>query len=94
MKTIILLSLTISSGILSIFYFRTWHNYILFYICLFTLIIFFANCLESVTPYILKPIKNLIVFCLGILNLLFSKFLLNILINKIPLNIEIYNKNL
>ena len=84
LKTIILLSLTISSGILSIFYFRTWHNYILFYICLFTLIIFFANCLESVTPYILKPIKNLIVFCLGILNLLFSKFLLNIFINKIP----------
>ena len=83
LKTIILLNLTIISGILSIFFFRTWINYILFYICLFTLIVFFANCLESITPYIFKPIKNLIIFFLGIFNLLFSKLLLNIFINKI-----------
>ena len=84
LKAIILLNLTISAGILSIFFFRSWLNYVLFYICLFTYAVFIANCLESMVSSFFKPIKNIIIFSLGVFNLLFSKLLLHFMINKIP----------
>ena len=90
LKTIVLLNLTMFSGILSIFFFRTWLNFILFYICLFTYAVFLANCLESLTSSFFKPVKNLIIFSLGIVNFLFSKLLLHFMINKIPLLKNMY----
>ena len=90
LKFILLLNLTTFSGILSIFFFRTWLNYILFYICLFTFSVFLANCLESVTTTILKPIKNVFIFLVGIFNLVFSKIIIQALINKSSFLKEIY----
>ena len=91
LKTIILLNLIVFSGFLSIFFFRFWLNYVLFYICLFTYAVFLANCLESMTFSFLKPIKNLLIFSLGIWNLLFSKLFLNFIINKIPFLRQLYS---
>ena len=95
LKFIILLNLSAFSGILSIFFFRTWFNFILFYICFFTLFVFISNCLEpgvSLSPF--KPIKNVIVFCLGFSNLIFSKLFSHFIFKKIclilNLNSEIF----
>ena len=81
-KFIILINLTLFSGFLSIFFFRTWFNFILFYICLFTLIVFLSNCLQSTTISPFKPLKNLIIFFFGLSNLIFSKLLSHTIVNK------------
>ena len=88
LKFIILLSTTILSGILSIFFFRALINYIVFYICLFTLIVFLSNCIEPIIPFYFRPIKNIIIFSLGIINFIFSKFILKFVIYKITLIIQ------
>ena len=85
LKFILLLLLSVFSGILSIFIFRTWFNFILFYVCLFTLFVFLSNCLELINNLNYFPKKNTIIFLLGVFNLIFSKLLSNFLINKISI---------
>ena len=87
LKFILLLLLSISSGILSIFIFRTWFNFILFYVCLFTLFVFLSNCLELIHMSSYFPKKNIIIFLLGAVNLIFSKLLPNFLIKLSIFNI-------
>lgn len=82
LKFILLINITCVSGVLSIFFFKSFINYIVFYICLFTLMVFLSNCIEPIMPYYLKPIKNIIIFTTGILNFLLSKFVLKFLILK------------
>ena len=82
LKCIVLLNVTILSGILSIFFFKSFLNYITFYICLFTLIVFLSNCIEPIIPYYLKPIKNIIIFTAGIINFFLSKLILRIFISE------------
>ena len=66
LKIIILINKTLLSGILSIFFFKSWLNYIIYYLCLLNLIGFLGNCFEQVSTYNLKPIKNIIFFCWSI----------------------------
>jgi len=82
LKFIILVNITCVSGVLSIFFFKSFINYIVFYICLFTLMVFLSNCIEPIMPYYLKPIKNIIIFATGIINFLLSKFCMKFLILK------------
>ena len=82
LKLIILLNMTILSGILSIFFFKSFLNYIMFYICLFTLIVFLSNCVEPLMPYYLKSIKNIIIFAAGFCNLIVSKIIIKLIINE------------
>jgi hypothetical protein len=82
LKCILLLNMTILSGVLSIFFFKSFLNYIMFYICLFTLIVFLSNCVEPLMPYYLKQIKNIIIFVAGFLNLVLSKSIIRLFINE------------
>ena len=82
LKIIILLNATIISGIFSIFLFKSFINYIIFYICLFTLIVFLSNTIEQFVPYYLKPVKNIVIFLVGIFNYFFSKVFIRYFINK------------
>ena len=50
-------------------------NYLIFYLCLLTLISFICNCLETFSPDELKPLKNLLMFLSGLINLTLSKLL-------------------
>ena len=50
-------------------------NYLIFYLCLLTLISFLCNCLEDLAPEELKPLKNILMFCCGLINLVISKLL-------------------
>ena len=89
LKSLVLIISTFLSGILSIYFFPSFLNYIIFYICLFTFIVFISNTVEPIVPYILKPIKNLVIFSTGIVNFIFSKIVLK---NHFK-NIEIQNNN-
>ena len=82
LKCILLLNLTILSGVLSIFFFKSFLNYIIFYICLFTLIVFLSNCIEPLMPYYLKPVKNIIIFFVGLFNFIFSKITLRMFFSE------------
>ena len=62
------------SGILSIKTFNYCLNYIVFYLSLFTLIVFISNSLELKSPNVLKPLKNCLIVMLGMFNFLLSKF--------------------
>ena len=50
-------------------------NYIIFYLCLLTLISFLCNCLENFSPPELKPLKNILMFCSGLINLTVCKII-------------------
>ena len=76
LKSFILIESIILSGILSIWIFPSFLNYIIFFICIFTFIVFISNSLEPIVPYFLKPIKNLVIFSTGIFNFIFSKLIL------------------
>ena len=82
LKIILLLNATILSGTFSIFLFKSFINYIIFYICFFTLIVFLSNTIEPVMPYYLKPVKNIVIFFVGIINFLFSKLIMKFFIDK------------
>ena len=75
LKFIILFTGTILSGLLSVFYFQMYFNYIVFYICLFTLIIFISNCIENNLLVDYKYSKNIIIVFLGLINLLVNKLI-------------------
>ena len=75
LKFNILFSGTILSGVLSIIYFNLYFNYIAFYMCLFTLIIFLCNCLEKNYLVEYKYSKNIFIFIFGNINFIINKFL-------------------
>ena len=80
LKIILLLNLTILSGILSMAFYQSCLNYILFYICFFTLVVFLCNCIELIISFPYKPFKNIIIFFVGITNLFVSKVFLDLAI--------------
>ena len=73
LKFILLSSGTIISGFLSIYIYKLSLNYIMFYLCLLTLMVFLCNCVEGYSPPYLKPIKNLLMFIVGLLNFIICK---------------------
>ena len=75
LKFNMLFSGTIISGFLSIYYFNLYFNYIAFYMCLFTLIIFLCNCLEKNYLFEYKYCKNIFIFVFGNINFAINKFL-------------------
>ena len=75
LKFIILFTGALLSGLLSAFYFQLYFNYIAFYICLFTFIIFICNCIENELLERYKYSKNLIIFFFGLLNFIINKSL-------------------
>ena len=89
-KFAILLSLTLSSGILIFGIYRVWINYIIFYLSIFTLVIFLSNCLTLFDlPSFLSPLKNLLIVILGFINFIISKFHRNIYHSKYKIYKEI-----
>ena len=80
LKIIILVEATSLSAIISILLFKYFLNYIIYYLCLLTLIAFLGNCIEQYTQYYLKPIKNIIMFFVGLFNLVLSKIILKLFI--------------
>ena len=74
LKVILLTLATIISGFMSISIYKLCLNYILFYLCLLTLMVFLCNCLEPFSPPYLKPIKNILMFIVGLINFIICKF--------------------
>ena len=75
LKFVILNLLVILSGFFSFVLYKLVLNYIIFYLCLLTLISFLCNCLEDFSPQELKPLKNILMFCCGLINLTISKLI-------------------
>jgi hypothetical protein len=73
LKLIILSLATIISGFMSISIYKLCLNYIIFYLCLLTLMVFLCNCLEPFSPAYLKPIKNILMFLVGLVNFIICK---------------------
>ena len=73
LKFTILTIITITSGFMSICIYKLSLNYIIFYLCLLTYNVFLCNCLEPFAPAYLKPMKNLLMFIVGLLNFTVSK---------------------
>ena len=76
LKFILLVYLTILSSIFSILLYRSWLNYIIYYLCLLNVLSFLGNCIELIAPYYLKPIKSFILFFVGSINFYLSKLVL------------------
>ena len=89
LKFIILNCLLIISIIYAFVLYNLAMNYLIFYLCLLTLISFLCNCLETFSPEELKPLKNILMFCCGLINLILSK-----LLNSSYFSSEIFNINL
>lgn len=83
LKFIILSIITIISGYMSTFIYKLTLNYIIFYLCLLTYNVFLCNCLEPFSPQYLKPMKNLLMFAVGLLNFAISKWYFSNNINSI-----------
>ena len=75
LKFIILNLLVIVATYFSFFLYKLTLNYIIFYLCLLTLISFLFNCLETFSPQELKPLKNILMFSFGLINLTISKLI-------------------
>ena len=73
LKFIILNILVIVATYFSFVLYKLTLNYIIFYLCLLTLISFLFNCLETFSPQELKPLKNILMFSFGLINLTISK---------------------
>ena len=76
LKIFILIEGTILSAILSIIFFKSIINYIIYYLCLLTFLAFLGNCFEQKSSYLIKPFKNIIMSFVGIFNLILSKLIL------------------
>ena len=66
---------TLLSGFLSLIYFNLYFNYIAFYLCLFTFIIFLCNCLEKNDFIKYKYSKSIFIFIFGNINFSINKLL-------------------
>ena len=82
LKLLSLLNITFFSLYFSLFYFNFWLNYFINYLCILSLLSFIGNCLEQFVPYYLKPIKYILMFFIGVLNIFISKFFLKKILFK------------
>ena len=82
LKLLSLLNITFFSLYFSLFYYNFWLNYFINYLCILSLLSFIGNCLEQFVPYYLKPIKYILMFFIGVLNILISKFFLKKILFK------------
>ena len=73
LKFVILNLLVIVATYFSFVLYKLALNYIIFYLCVLTLISFLFNCLEIYSPQDLKPLKNILMFSCGLINLTISK---------------------
>ena len=76
LKFLSLLNITFFSLFFSLLYYSFWLNFFLDYLCILAFLSFLGNCLEQTAPYYLKPFKNIILFFVGVLNIIFSKLFL------------------
>ena len=74
LKFILLSLITTISGFMCSSIYKLCLNYIIFYLCLLTLIVFLCNCLEPFSPSYLKPIKNILMFIVGLVNFAVCKY--------------------
>ena len=77
LKFIILFTGTLISGLLSAFFFQLYFNYMAFYTCLFTFIIFICNCAENKFLEEYKYSKNIFIFIFIFVNFIINKILKN-----------------
>jgi hypothetical protein len=82
LKLLSLLNITFFSLYFSLFYYNFWLNYFINYLCIISLLSFIGNCLEQFVPYYLKPIKYILMFFIGVLNIFISKFFLKKILFK------------
>ena len=82
LKLLSLLNITFFSLYFSLFYYNFWLNYFINYLCILSLLSFIGNCLEQFVPYYLKPIKYILMFFIGVLNIFISKFFLKKILFK------------
>ena len=76
LKFLSLINITFFSLYFSLLYYNFWLNYFINYLCILSFLSFIGNCLEQFFPFYLKPIKYIMLFLIGIFNLLFSKLFL------------------
>ena len=93
LKLIILFYLTFLSAIFSILLFTSWLNYIIYFLCILNILSFLGNIFDQIAYYGVKPIKNIIIFIAGIINLLLSKLFLKYYIFSKGNNEMYINKN-
>ena len=74
LKFILLNSLLVIATYFSFVLYNLAINYLIFYLCLLTLISFLCNCIEDIFIDEIKPLKNLLMFFFGLINLIISKF--------------------
>ena len=91
LKLFSLLNILFFSIYYSLFFYNFWMNYLLNYFYILILLSFLGNCIDTITPYHLKPIKYLIFFLVGVLNIFLSKFFLKNFLFKQVKNTSFYS---
>ena len=76
LKFLSILNISFISIILSILYYNFWVNYFLIYLCILSSLSLLGNSLEKFAPFYLKPFKNIIMFLVGVFNIILSKIFL------------------
>lgn len=74
LKLMVLIILTIQVGILSIKRFNCILNYLVFYFCVFFIILLVCNSLHADVPVLFKPLKHTMFLMIGLGNFLVTKF--------------------
>ena len=91
LKFLSLLNITCFSLFFSIYHYNFWLNYFINYLCILGSLSFIGNCLEQFAPFYLRPFKNIIIFIVGIFNILFSKLLFKRIISKEKISTDFYS---
>ena len=91
LKFLSLLNITCFSLFFSIYHYNFWLNYFINYLCILGSLSFIGNCLEKFAPFYLRPFKNIIIFIVGIVNVLFPKLLFKRIISKEKINTDFYS---
>ena len=73
LKFLSLMNITFFSCFLSLSRYNFFINYFISYLCILYFLSFIANCFDQVTPFYLKPFKNIIIFLVGVVNIFSSK---------------------
>ena len=75
LKFIILCLLVLSASYFAFIKYDLIINYVIFYLCLLTLISFLCNSIEPTSPPELKPLKNILISSFGLIHLIFFQIL-------------------
>ena len=73
LKFLSLMNITFFSCFLSLSRYNFFINYFISYLCILYFLSFIGNCFDQVTPFYLKPFKNIIIFLVGVVNIFSSK---------------------